>query len=65
MDQPRPYIGQFKQYAFVWKPEFGQRQTSQTGRAYTNENVSRVERMLGVKFTTAEVIETFVIWPFL
>jgi hypothetical protein len=56
MEQSRPYIGQFKQYAYVWKPKFGKRQE----RSYNDGNVSYVERLLGQQMTTEEVIQTFV-----
>lgn len=56
MDQARPYVGHFKQYAFSWKPEFGQRQT----QAYERENIRYVEQYQAPDFTTEEAIEQFV-----
>jgi hypothetical protein len=56
MDHPRSYIGQFKQYAFVWKPEFGQRQTD----IYRSENGRYIEDFPGPDITKEDVIDMFV-----
>ena len=56
MDHPRSYIGQFKQYAFVWKPEFGQRRTE----VYRSENIRYVEQQPASNITADEIIDRFV-----
>ena len=40
MDRTRSYLGNFKQYAFVWRPEFSERRTG----VYPSENRIYVEQ---------------------
>lgn len=56
MDAPRPYTGHFKQYAFMWRPAFTQRQT----RLYNREDEKFDDQALDPATTTDEIVDTFV-----
>jgi hypothetical protein len=56
MENARPFTGHFKQYAFMWRPAFSQRQT----RLYIREDQKYDEGALDPNATTEEIVDNFV-----